>query len=525
MFKNKMLAALAAFSLAGGALVGIASPALADDESTVNETPAAVEETVVTEAPVEETVVEAAPVETATEPVVTEPVVTEPVTEPVSTEPVVTEPVTPEPVTEESTTEESATEETSEAIPAEAEEPLVEESETTTTEDTPAPLLRIGTELAGEDLLVALAVATKVQFCHATGSEDNPYVFLETAVQAFFNAGHDTHQNFEDIVPPFSYQHQGQVIDFPGLNWDDEGQDLFYNGCNEVVVVPGLATASVFIAPATCTEGEQLVLGTVTNATWGEITDPPGDLDYSVTATADMGSLFEGDLEEVTFTGQLGPVDMSEECDDTLVKKVEFCHATGSENNPYVLIETSVNAFFQAGHDTHQNFEDIVPPFSYLKQGEVINFPGLNWDAAGQAFLENGCNPIEVLPTVSFTQFTCTADGSYTLGVAGGVDPAVVIFTVNGTANVPAGTHAASVGLTTVTVEAVAPHTLSPAWVNPATFQFVKPSASDCTTGGGGGGLAVTGASVGMTGTLAVAGGLLFLGLVAMFLRRRTTTG
>jgi hypothetical protein len=77
--------------------------------------------------------------------------------------------------------------------------------------------------------------------------------------------------------------------------------------------------------------------------------------------------------------------------DDTDTKKVEFCHATGSESNPYVLLDTSVNAFYQAGHDTHQGGRDIVPPFSYKKQGQTISFPGLNWDATGQAIFKNGC--------------------------------------------------------------------------------------------------------------------------------------
>lgn len=77
--------------------------------------------------------------------------------------------------------------------------------------------------------------------------------------------------------------------------------------------------------------------------------------------------------------------------DDTDSKKVEFCHATGSESNPFVLLNTSVNAFYQAGHDTHQGGRDIVPPFSYKKKGQTISFPGLNWDATGQAIFKNGC--------------------------------------------------------------------------------------------------------------------------------------
>jgi hypothetical protein len=60
-------------------------------------------------------------------------------------------------------------------------------------------------------------------------------------------------------------------------------------------------------------------------------------------------------------------------CDDESVKKITFCHATGSSSNPYEKLTTSVNAFFQAGHDTHQDKRDIYPAFSYVKQGKTYD--------------------------------------------------------------------------------------------------------------------------------------------------------
>lgn len=55
-------------------------------------------------------------------------------------------------------------------------------------------------------------------------------------------------------------------------------------------------------------------------------------------------------------------------------KKVEFCHATASETNPYVFIETSVMAFYNAGHIDHEG--DIWEAFSYTNnKGEVVNVP------------------------------------------------------------------------------------------------------------------------------------------------------
>lgn len=55
-------------------------------------------------------------------------------------------------------------------------------------------------------------------------------------------------------------------------------------------------------------------------------------------------------------------------------KKVTFCHATGSESNPYVKIETSVMAFYNAGHIDHEG--DIWEAFSYVtNKGETVNVP------------------------------------------------------------------------------------------------------------------------------------------------------
>lgn len=55
-------------------------------------------------------------------------------------------------------------------------------------------------------------------------------------------------------------------------------------------------------------------------------------------------------------------------------KKVEFCHATGNATKPYVKIETSVAAFYNAGHIDHKG--DIWNTFSYTeKDGDVVTVP------------------------------------------------------------------------------------------------------------------------------------------------------
>jgi hypothetical protein len=82
-----------------------------------------------------------------------------------------------------------------------------------------------------------------------------------------------------------------------------------------------------------------------------------------------------------------------------------LCHATGSESNPYVLIEDISSAGIFNGHfdedgpgpeapGDHQNNADIIPPFTY--QGEEYS---QNWDEAGQALFENDCVVDEEPPT------------------------------------------------------------------------------------------------------------------------------
>ena len=90
----------------------------------------------------------------------------------------------------------------------------------------------------------------------------------------------------------------------------------------------------------------------------------------------------------------------------TLAKeKVDICHATGSNSNPY----NSANADKTAdagGHDGHSGpvwfsgitvaWGDIIPPFTYTGG----SYPGKNWDANGQAIYNNGgCNGVLPTPT------------------------------------------------------------------------------------------------------------------------------
>lgn len=130
-----------------------------------------------------------------------------------------------------------------------------------------------------------------------------------------------------------------------------------------------------------------------------------------------------------TSEGTLDRRDFRDGCipDDT-TKKIEICHATGSTSNPYTSPEVAVDSIITNdpnGHGTHSG--DIIPPFTYVKQGVPGSYPGKNWDAYGQAVFAAGCDYPSVTATKPTTaQAVCTAEGqvgaaSYTIPVIAGV--------------------------------------------------------------------------------------------------------
>lgn len=87
-------------------------------------------------------------------------------------------------------------------------------------------------------------------------------------------------------------------------------------------------------------------------------------------------------------------------------QKVDICHATSSESNPFVSLNVAQDSVDgDAGNDSGQgdhflnHEDDIIPPIAGIHGG-------LNWDAEGQAIWGNGCKPVPPTTTTTTTSTT-----------------------------------------------------------------------------------------------------------------------
>jgi hypothetical protein len=89
-------------------------------------------------------------------------------------------------------------------------------------------------------------------------------------------------------------------------------------------------------------------------------------------------------------------------------QSVSICHGNNDESNPYIQESPAIDSsgFLDGGHNKHVGpvwypgakadkvvWGDIIPPYTYDTGNGIYSYPGLNWDAAGQAIYNNGCNP------------------------------------------------------------------------------------------------------------------------------------
>ena len=114
-----------------------------------------------------------------------------------------------------------------------------------------------------------------------------------------------------------------------------------------------------------------------------DLVAPDGQVEVNLTWT----SVSEGQF--VNTTGSLDDV-----LGTTGGDKIDICHATESDSNPYNAQSPNLNSFF-GGHD--EDTKDIIPPFFY-DQGEGAKFfSGNNWTPENEEFLEAGCSDQDVI--------------------------------------------------------------------------------------------------------------------------------
>jgi hypothetical protein len=119
-----------------------------------------------------------------------------------------------------------------------------------------------------------------------------------------------------------------------------------------------------------------------------------------------------------------------------VIQKVSICHRTNANTNPYVINEPDANGDVSghAGHTgpvwnptlkaQHIKWGDIIPPFTF----NGGSFPGLNWDADGQAIYANDCKPVTP-PEQEFGSLTVTKTVTGPTGTPTGTLP--TSFTVH----------------------------------------------------------------------------------------------
>ena len=87
------------------------------------------------------------------------------------------------------------------------------------------------------ELTVLSSGSDKIDLCHKTESEANPYNKLNVNLSSFFNGGHD--EDSEDIIPPFYYEGETGLVFFAGNNWTDENETFLEEGCGDEEIEGG----------------------------------------------------------------------------------------------------------------------------------------------------------------------------------------------------------------------------------------------------------------------------------------------
>lgn len=149
-------------------------------------------------------------------------------------------------------------EEAAEAEEAAPEEPAGAEEETATE---PEPASAVATKGEEEDGEEEEESRPHVPICHATGPDESSWVMISPSPKGVLE-GHvgPEHQDGRDIIPPFEYEEDEEILMFEGQNWDATGQAIFMNDCAEA---PPLVDPVITVTVEQCTTSDGVVPGTV----------------------------------------------------------------------------------------------------------------------------------------------------------------------------------------------------------------------------------------------------------------------
>jgi hypothetical protein len=261
--------------------------------------------------------------------------------------------------------------------------------------------------------------------------------------------------------------------------------------------------------------------GAAVTAAAGDYPVSVGD-EVTITPIADSGYTLTGDAGpwSHTFVSAGDCDDVATPVDPTVAPQtcVEDEEGNGSyvDGSITIAASTGVNYFidgtpFGAGQHAFGPGTYTVtaePQDGYQLEG----YPDGGWSLTVTA--AQACGQLDehppVKPTVAFTQLTCTANGSYTLGTEEGT-PESVVWTVNGSPAADGTFVVSTAGTVTITAAPADGFGFDdPKQQTEWTFEFIAPSLCDLTT------LALTGAPVaagvvGLWGVLTVVGVLLIL--------------
>lgn len=265
----------------------------------------------------------------------------------------------------------------------------------------------------------------KVTLCHSGNGKN--YTTITVAPEAAIDGHAKNHD--DDIIPPFDYVKNGKTLRYAGQNWDAQGKAILNAGCQ----TPAQNPANRIFNPPPPPGGKVTICHSGNGRNYTEITVAPqaalngharnhsDDIipPFSSGRTSFPGLNWDATGRAIWSNGCARPEPVTDPLADP-AKKVSLCHSTSSATNPYVSIEVATAAALNGHASEHP--DDIIPPFTYKEKGAEKTFPGLNWNATGQAIFNNGCVPpappptdpqaAPVVPTVSCIDVA--SDGSFT---------------------------------------------------------------------------------------------------------------